>query len=426
MNYFNLGIIALSVLILGLGFLIGFGRGMKRSLLRTIIMIVCFVIAFFCKGFVVNIIKGIEIDGQTISELISSSLGEDLSSLSANINGLVDGLLNIIVYLLLVLVLHLLTLAIVYPICKIFVKKPPKGKKKRLFGGLIGFIMGLIICICSIAPLTGLLGDVADVATSVFELTESMPSSSETPDSNVAFSTVVYADDGESKDNPTSGIKDILDKIGVLEYKDSFIGKTYSFVGGWYYNIVSTYEVEGKKTNIHTEVGAISGAVKLAGSIVEIMDEDFINKISEGDFEDLSSTMKKLDEVKDSMTDEQIEALQDLLTSTADSLLKEAGGEELPIDLSKINLKEISFEAEGKLLEDFMGYQDVESPEDIKIDELISDLSKSTLILPLAADMDLGIELEGEQKEEVLAEIAKVTDPKAKEQLEKLFGLSND
>ena len=95
-------------------------------------------------------------------------------------------------------------------------------------------------------------------------------------------------------------------------------------------------------------------------------------------------------------------------------------------NLTEINLKEISFEAEGKLLEDFYSYKDIESPEDIKIDELINDLSKSTLILPLAADMDLDIELEGDQKQEVIEEIARVTDPKAKELLEKLFGLSHD
>lgn len=436
MNYFNLGIIVLSILILGLGFLIGFGRGMKRSLLRTIIMVACFVIAFLCKDFVADKIKTIEISGQTIPELITSSLGEDLESLSGNINGLVDGLLNLIVYLLLVFILHLLTLVTVYPICKIFVHKPPIGKKKRLFGGLIGIAMGLIICIFSIAPLTGLIGDVGDVATSVMELTENMPSSKETESDVVMFSNVVYADEEKNDEaNKTNKLKEILDKIGVLEFKDSSIGKTYSKVGGWYYNAVSAYEIDGKKTNVHTEVGAISGAVKIVGNIVEIVDDDFVSKITsdEPDFSDLNSKMKELDKVKNSMTDEQLDSLEDLLKTTANALFKDAGGEEgdLNIDFENVDLKSINFESEGKLVEKFINYGNQKGAEEIGVDELIEDLSESTLILPLAVNMDLGGVPLG-LKEEVDGAIKKLererpdVKPETINQLKELFGIETN
>ncbi len=425
--YFTLGFIVLIVLTLGLGFLIGFFRGMKRSLLRTIIMIVCFIIAFFCKDFVVDLIKEIKINNKTISELISSSLGEDLASLKSDITGLVDGLLKVLVYLLLALFLNLIALAIVYPICKIFVKKPPIGKKKRLFGGLIGLGMGLIICIVSFAPLAGLVSDVADVTTSILEVTEKISKDdSKAEDELSTFSLVLYSEEADSTNNSDNEIKEIFDKIGLTDFNESFVGKTFSFVGGWYYNMVSTYEVDGKKTNLHTTVGAIAGATKLAGSVVEIMTDESIEKIKSGDFTDFSSTMKELDEIKGDMTDKQIEALSDMLTKASNSLLQDLGSEQdIEIDFSNIDLKEVSFATEGKLLEKFQKYSDEDNKEPIVIGELINDLSKSTVILPLASNMDLGIELSGEQKSEVLIEISKVTDLKAKEQLEKLFGLAD-
>ena len=166
-----------------------------------------------------------------------------------------------------------------------------------------------------------------------------------------------------------------------------------------------------------------------------LVDDDFVSKITsdEPDFSDLNSKMKELDKVKNSMTDEQLDSLEDLLKTTANALFKDAGGEEsdLNIDFENVDLKSINFEAEGKLVEKFINYGNEKTEEEISVDELIEDLSESTLILPLAVNMDLGGVPLG-LKEEVDVAIKKLererpgVKPETINQLKELFGIETN
>ena len=341
-----------------------------------------------------------------------------------------------IVYIVLVLVLQFISYIIVYPICKIFVKKPPKGQRKRLAGGLVSLAMSLVMCIAVFAPLGGLLGNVGELLVSVQEVSKIADdaNSSYNDDGLIKLSSgnVVFAEeDNGSGNNGADDAMKIISDIGLDTYKTSFIGKFYSFTGGWFFKAVSTVKDEktGKKTNFDAQIGALNGAIKLATEVMEISKMDFETMFTSGNSDDLIASMAKLDELKDDLTAEQKEALTDMVKNTITEILPSDVQEELGIDFSNFDISEISFESEAKLFTDISKLSGNSEGvlTDAELTTLVDDFANSKIMLSVldkGAGSELQMDLEPSQKSVVENAIKNGNyDNKTKESLSKLFGI---
>ena len=136
--YFLWGSIALIVLVLLGGFLIGFYRGLKRSSLHVLFAVVSVVVAFFITKPITNAILGININvdgslmsiGDYIIQLVSQNL-VDLSyfdTASTFIQQLPMAILNPIIFLIILLLVYL-----VVDIIYLIVARVSFGTKKADF-----------------------------------------------------------------------------------------------------------------------------------------------------------------------------------------------------------------------------------------------------------------------------------------------------
>lgn len=420
MGYLTLGILGLTVLALLFGFLAGIIRGRKRSILRSIIIIVCIAIAFLLRGTLIDIIKSIKIeDGKNITDLIREALsGEEFNGMEGVVDQvmlIVDGLLATIVYLLSFVILRYFTLVIVYPICKIFVKKPPFGRKKRLGGIIVSMAMSLIICVTAIGPLAGLLYNVSNIAEPVMQIASL---------------------DKDSADD-LKETKKVLDEIGLTgekAYGNSTVGKLYKTTTGWYYRLISSSSNEsGDKTDLDTQLGALGGVLNMAGSVMDIVENTDIERVFNGtasadEIEDFKTAMQKLDEAKDKMSPAEKEKVNALFKESITPILQEAGGED--IDLSDIDFNKVVFADEAEVFLDIAKIsQSAENGEEITDAEkkqIVKDIAKSEILLSFTDSMvkeENGIAKDMSEQDKALIEdaISEIEDKAKAEKIKKLF-----
>lgn len=322
MSYIMVGVIALTAIALIFGTLWGMGRGRNRSILRLILIIGCVVGAIFLRPILVDIIMKIDTGEGTVAEMLASSLNKGEQALPASMQKLVVSLIEIIFgllsYFILFFVLRFITWILIYPICKIFVKK--EAKKKKGLGALIGLVQGLVVAFAVIVPLNGLAIEVNKLSKLEMGGEQMLP---------------------------------IPAEVGLGEYAESTTYTIYDSVGGWYYDMLTTAQTkEGEKITL-------SGTCDVLVSMADVGNS--LNKVS--------SSMEALKEA--GATDQQkYDALNDAgqalkesankvnkLDSNAKKLLNDILAETLSGESAqKITLEHINLDSMAEFFEGFAEY----------------------------------------------------------------------
>ena len=481
-------IISIAMLALGLvgilfGFLYGKKRGLTKAIVRLVLIVLAVAGAFVLRESVTETVLNTPIEeGKSIVDLITEGIasGED----AASMQGLVDVIKNILtmvlqvfVFVLIFIILRIATL-IVYWIAagivnsirkgkikrelnvnpesfdgnhklsrsqvkllnyvkedrellsnkselnkreitkaerrlkknqKKLVKKTAKRDRKPWWGSLVGLVQGTVVAIVIMAPVSGLVASVGGLVKSLTSL--------------------------EIQGEPMldAETKQMLDDTGLLEYPESDVAKIYDATGGWLYQSISKVEkADGTTTDIKTQIEAINGGVQMAGAVTKLteinMDEGFTTDVRDS----LVDIFNELDEIKDGMSQEGVQELDALMKEALGPLLSEAG-DDLPINLDEISFAEVDFSTEGQVISSFYTlYEQSENgnlDEDQVMEDVVTTLSESTLILPILNQVfgDLPEEdrpnLDEEEKAEIEEIINNLENQENAEELRKLFGI---
>lgn len=156
-----------------LGFLLGLLRGSRRAILRLILVILCVAATFAINGAVSDKIMTMPLqDGQTLEQMIVSQLPAEYESIAGTLVPVVALVVTAISFILVFLVIKFISWLIIFPICKIFVKKARKkdngeyGDKYALIGGIVGVVQGGVVALVLCVMINGLLYNVGNLAAS--------------------------------------------------------------------------------------------------------------------------------------------------------------------------------------------------------------------------------------------------------------------
>lgn len=190
-------ITAAFVLILIIGFFIGFWRGLKRSVVNLICSIAGLILSFFITPVIARAILNINIsiDGQpmTISDALVDSLksNEDIALMIDNnpnlerfFSSLPGAIANIVVFILLAIAVELVIYIIYKVLALTCVKYKDGAKKLRLFGGGVGLVKAFIFSIFVFMPLASLIGttDYLTQDRQYFQISQEQTDANSSPD----------------------------------------------------------------------------------------------------------------------------------------------------------------------------------------------------------------------------------------------------
>lgn len=420
MNYFVLGAWVLTVVFILSGFLCGLIRGRNRSILRVCLVVVCAVAAFFLRTVVADAIMGIEINGETLLKTLQSSFtnSEMSAEMTDIICAVVEGLIGAVCFIILFVALRFVTWALIYPFLKLAVKKEDKrtdeekevakqnllneGKKKykpalkRWWGALVGSLQGVLIAFLVLVPLTGMLGTVGSLTALMPEEESASTEYVQTLSANDEKALSLYEQEGSG--SSSSGEFD-FSSLGLDEFSNSFIYRTFNFTGRWFYSAVSAAEYETVEIDENGEEKTVTKSVSVAavGEIVKAAQKIMT------EVEDLQKVVEELGE-EGGATKENYEALGDSLIKVGNAL------NSLPGDAKKLldDLGSALIGMIGDSSDDGM-----EFPEDFKFSNLdlasIGELIKD--IAPYAAnDFEEELELTEDLAEDMVDCIAKNMD----------------
>lgn len=247
-------------------------------------------------------------------------------------------------------------------------KKTVKCDRKKWLGALVGTLQGALVVICVVGPISGLVSNLSSLIKSLSEL------------------------EIEGEKLLDEEASSTLEDIGVFTYPETTIAKVYDVTGGWLYRTISTVKNEdGTTTNIESQIEAVDGGVKMVDAVSKLTEVNFENGFDENAKDELVNIFNDLDEIKNDMSEESVQELDRLMKDALTPMLGEAA-EELPIDLEKINFADVDFATEGEVISSFYDlYAKTESSEEIDeeelIEEVVTTLSESTLILPVLSQM---------------------------------------
>ena len=240
MGYISLGILAFTGISLLFGWLFGLMRGRNRAILRLCLIVLSVIVAIVARKAVVGAVMNLNLGDGTVMEMITEALNSGETQLPQAIQDIVFALVEIIIglvsFFVILLALSFVTWLIVFPICKIFVKK---GAKKRvLAGGLVGLIQGLVISFVVCAPLTGI---------------------------------IIQVDKVSGVQMQGKPLFEIPAEVGTDEYIASAPGKIYDATGSWFFDIVtSTKDASGKKVSIDDTCDVVVAVAGIADSVTQL------------------------------------------------------------------------------------------------------------------------------------------------------------
>ena len=315
MSYINLGIIGLTIIALLFGTLFGMSRGRNRAILRLILIVGSIIGAIFLRETISEIIMNIETGEGTVAEMITASMTEGEEALPESMQTLMLAMIEImfglVSYFIAFFALRFISWIIIYPICKIFVKKGEK--KRRGAGAIIGLVQGIVIAIAVVVPLNGLAGEF-----------------SKFPSDEMA----------------------IPAEVGLEDYNTSGTYKVYDTIGGWYYDILTTVKTkDGKEINLSATCSAFGSMVEVGtgvGQMGEAMDN--LNTSGTTDQEKVDSLRKASDTLAnaskslENLDENSKEMLNDILVDLKDMIGSEGGSTEAfeDISLEKLNVESVA------------------------------------------------------------------------------------
>ena len=339
MNYITLGIVGLSVFFLGTGALYGMSRGLKRSSVRLSLVLISIVLAVLLRKTFVNIFMDISIGGETLNEVLVSALNEGEAlppSMQNLVFALVEILIGLVAYFVIFAAINLLTLIIVFPILKIFIKK--EEPKRKGFGAIVGLVQGAILAFAFCSPVTGLIIQVDKL-------------------SQVKM-------DGET-------LIEIPAEIGIEDYVKSFPCKVYDKTGGWFFDLLTTTKTDdGTKVSIEDTVDVVLTVTDIANTATELSDSiDLMTNATTPQeqilaMKNLGDSLIEIGNSIDSLSDDAKEMVNGLIDSVKDMLSKE--GETDPAleeALANFDINSIDLSGAGSAMKGIATYIEKTNPE---------------------------------------------------------------
>lgn len=420
---FAIAVLAFALLSLVLGLIIGMVRGRNRSILRLILIIVSIVLAFCFKGVVANAIMNIDAgEGKTIVESLAADFSGGLEYMGDIVIAIVTAFLEAVSFLVCCLGALILTGLILYPIGKIFVRKPKEGESKHaLAGGIVGLVGGILVMYFVCAPFSCGLTTVAEVYTMVQEIEISGGSDSAT----LTFGDYVYAEETSSGSEGTpsdsgssSQTPDFVQK--VYDFANTGVGKFFNAIGRPVFKLIASTGSGENKTSLDGQLEGVKATVDLAASAKRLQDVTNGGKLTEDNIAEIKSILKEMDDVKDGLSDEGKKTVNKILNG-----IKDQFGDEVSVDLSGIDMTDVEFAPEGEIVEDIYKFASGTGEKTAK--DIVSEVADSKLVLPVMEQViKSGVELSADQKQQINKEISElgedVTD-ETKAKLRQAFGL---
>lgn len=442
MGYVSLAFIVLTAIALVFGTLFGMKRGRNRAILRLILIVICAVTAILLRGVIVDTLMGIKIEGKTLEETLLAAFNEGDVSLPASMQNLIFAMIEIVVglvsYFVLFFALRLVSWIIIYPICKIFVKKGPrytverkrptrkgettkvKRQKRKWWGALVGLIQGVLVAFFVLSPATCLLMQVDKI-------------------SKIQIN-------GEQ-------LFELPEEVGITEYTDSTLGKVYGTVGGWYFDIItSTTTEDGNKVSINDTIDIVVTVTDIADTVTGL--EDSINKMSGLNFDgdtteadiheavvamtELGDGLIEIGDKIDDLSDDAKQLIDSLLESIKDMIPDEEGAEEVKDAFDNLTLEDLDLAGVGNaikgiavILDKTEGTRQDEPIAQTEITQIIGGLASNEFILnlipadePLLDVNDVGNQEEADLANMFTTAINELPASESKTKLQFLFGLN--
>lgn len=380
-----------------MGLLLGSMRGMRRSIIRIILVALSIVLAFCLKGVITEQIMNVEIDGKPLGEAIASMLFQGYDIPAETVTNLVSLLVVAVVFLASLMLLLFVTWAIIFPICKLFLRnRKPKdadgsgGKKhkkhnglSRLIGSALGLVQGVAVAVVCVTVLNGLFFNISNVAATMNEMQQSEATAEST-------------ENGGSEDEKYAQFLD-----SIVKYNDSGIRKFIGKMGGdkLFDGIVTIETEDGKKLTLTGQIDALRGLVNMGKELSSIQNLEMSGGLSSDTADELANILNKLDEINSSLTDESKDTINTLVQTVASQMLPD-----MNIDFSSLDFKTISFANEGQVITELSGYKETDfstlTEEDAKqkATEIVGIVMQSDVILPLLGsnpDFTIGLDKDG-------------------------------
>lgn len=432
-------IVAAAIIPLVIGLLLGAMRGSRRALLRLILVILCLVAAFCLKGVATDWAMQFEVEGQPLDQYILSQLG-DYAAMGEVIMPVIQLIVMAVVFLALFFGIKLISWIIIFPICKIFVKKARKkkdgsyGNKHALIGGVIGLVQGAAVAVVLCVILNGLFFNVANVMAAVNDEQNDSPSES-------AYVMVIYADSeehdasvgeggggSEGSEGPLASV-DVMKML--IEYKDSGVCKMINGTGGdkIFDAVISIKNEDGQKLTLTGQLNALTGIIRMGKELAALGDMNMTGGLSGDVATNITAIFDKLGEICDNLSDESKQTMNNIVQIVADNFLPDAG-----IDITVINFETVDFRNEGQVIAKLNEYKDLKG-EDLTTEQatkIVETVMQSDIILPLLSSNDeftIGLNEEQQQyAKNIIDDLAAKpeTDQDKIEMLRKFFGLNDN
>lgn len=430
-------VIAAILVPLIVGLLLGMLRGSRRATLRILLIILCVVLAFCLKDAVTVGILNAQIDGQTIQQIIASQLPEEYASMTDTVMPIIALIVSAVAFLMLFLLLQFVTWVIVYPICKIFVKKARKkkdgtyGRKHGLIGGVIGLAQGAVVAFVLCVILNGLFVNIGNVAEAMSNENGSQNGGN---DQAIVLAESEGGQDTSTQPTDPTNMQDMLKMF--IEYKQSTACKFVSKVSfnNKAFDLVATLKTEdGRKLTLTGQIDALSGLVKMGKQLSELQNADMSGGLSGDTAQQVADIFNKLDEINANLSEESKDTINTIVQTVASQLLPD-----MDLDLSKLDFKTISFANEGEVITKLSGYKDADfsdlTEEQAKqqATEIVNTVMQSDIILPLlSSNSDFTIGLAGDNYDlakNVIEELEQnpESDKDKIEMLKSFFGLNDE
>ncbi|MBR2302836.1 MAG: CvpA family protein [Clostridia bacterium] len=403
-------VLLITVFALGLGFALGFLRGFNRSLLRAGLVVASLVLAIAFRGAVTGFLMDFDLGGETLKQTLVAAFSD--ASLPVALQDLVMVLVEIMIgvaaFLVVFALLALITWLVVYPICKIVVRKGIH--KRRILGAVVGLAQGALVAFAFCAPITGLAVQIDKVS------------------------------DLELDGKP---VIEVPAELGVSDYITSAPGKLYNSIGAGFFNMLTSGKTaDGKNVTIDDAVSIVVTVGDIANTVTKV--EDSMNVMTDASatpqqqvnaMQNLGDSLVSIGNSVDSLSNDAKAIVNDVV-----SAIKDMESIELPPEvedvLDNFDISSIDFAAAGNAISGIATYiqkTDDSFDNDLPVtsedvNKIVNGLAGNELILSLVTQGDsvptlIEIADEGHQQmfEDAIAGSSLSADDKAA--LQQLFGL---
>ena len=403
-------VLLIKVVALGLGFALGFLRGFNRSLLRAGLVVASLVLAIAFRGAVTGFLMDFDLGGETLKQTLMSAFSD--ASLPAALQDIVMVLVEIMIgvaaFLVVFALLALITWLVVYPICKIVVRKGIR--KRRVLGAVVGLAQGALVAFAFCAPITGLAVQIDKVS------------------------------DLELEGKP---VIEVPAELGVSGYITSAPGKLYNSIGAGFFNMLTSGKTaDGKNLSVEEAVNIVVAAGDIANTVTKV--EDSVNVMTNGSatpqqkvdaMQNLGDSLVAIGDSVGDLSNDAKQIVNDVVAS-----IKDMEGVNLPPAVEDIiddfDISSIDFAAAGNAISGIATY--IQKTDDSfsndspvteeDVNKIVNGLADNELILSLVTQGDsvptlIEIEDAGHQQmfESAIAGSSLSAEDKAA--LQKLFGI---